>query len=566
MLDRHAVTTRSDPAAVLRVSPYVRRIWTRADATSTRPTFRGAVADPTLAIVVAVALGVDLFGVSWGLPNVVDWAIDSIAPLGPLAYAYHMLHGGDWWSKYPPLHFTILAVVDVPYLALLRARGTLHGMGIRFPYGFTQPAESLGNLMLIARVVSATMSAGATAAAWYLGRELHGRRAGVIAGLLFAAAPLTVYYSGTGNLDIPYMFWSALALAALVRAMRGGATAAYVALGIFSALAVATKDQAYGLFILLPIPLLAGRVRETGWGAVRDRRLVAGLAAAVVTYAVAANVLLDWPGWVSHLRYITHEGSVPFRMFPRTLAGYVALTSRTAALTVESATWPTAALGGIGCVLAFRQRLRGAGSLMLSPLFYFASFIVPILYVFPRFVLPAVFVVAVFAGVAGAWLWETRSRWARAAVLAAVGYAFVLGASMDLGMLLDSRYAAESWMAQSIPPGAIIGTNGDPTYLPRLPPGVRAVSVELDHNGVVSAGEPPDFLVLSSAFYRRYLRHADTRPVLRKLFGGHLGYEHVATFHRRGLPATELIPTLNPRIVILRRRRVVAANGGAMCA
>ena len=52
--------------------------------------------------------------------------------------------------------------------------------------------------------------------------------------------------------------------------------------------------------------------------------------------------------------------------------------------------------------------------------------------------------------------------------------------------------------------------------------------------------------------------------MLRKLFGGHLGYEHVATFHRRGLPATELIPTLNPRIVILRRRRVVAADGGAM--
>ena len=58
----------------------------------------------------------------------------------------------------------------------------------------------------------------------------------------------------------------------------------------------------------------------------------------------------------------------------------------------------------------------------------------------------------------------------------------------------------------------------------------------------------------------------DDPGVLRKLFGGRLGYEHVATFHRRGLPATELIPTLNPRIVILRRRRVAAADAGALCA
>ena len=541
-------------------------MWIRPGATATRPTLGAGVADSTLAIVVAVALCVDLFGISWGLPNVVDWAIDSIAPLGPLAYAYRMLHGGDWWAKYPPFHFTVLAIVDAPYLALLAVRGTLRGIGPTFPYGFTEPAESLGTLMLIARLVSATMGAGAAAAAWYIARELHGRRAGLIAGLLFASAPLTVYYSGTGNLDIPYMFWSALGLAALVRVTRGGGTAAYVALGVCSALAVATKDQAYGLFILLPLPLLAARVRETGWDALRDRRLLAGLAAAVVTYAVAANVVLDWRGWVAHLRYITHEGSAPFQMFPRTLAGYVALTSRTAKLTVESATWPTAALGVIGCGLALRQRLRGAGSLMLSPLFYFASFVVPILYVFPRFVLPAVFVLAVFAGVAGAWLWETRATWARTAVLASVAYAFTLGASMDIGMVRDSRYAAESWMARSIPPDAIVGMNGDPTYLPRLPPGVRSVPVELDRNGVAWAGEPPEFLVLSSAFYRRYLRHADTRPVLRKLFGGRLGYEPVATFHRRGLPATELIPTLNPRIVILRRRRAVAADGRAMCA
>ena len=58
----------------------------------------------------------------------------------------------------------------------------------------------------------------------------------------------------------------------------------------------------------------------------------------------------------------------------------------------------------------------------------------------------------------------------------------------------------------------------------------------------------------------------DTANVHPSTNASNVIYEHVATFHRRGLPATELIPTLNPRIVILRRRRVVAADGGPMCA
>ncbi|MBI3770281.1 MAG: glycosyltransferase family 39 protein [Deltaproteobacteria bacterium] len=524
------------------------------------PRARRRAVDPALALLVAISLAINVCGITWGLPNVVDWAIDSIAPLGPLAYVHQMLHGGHWWTKYPSLHFTVLTIVDAPYLALLAARGTLHTIVPRFPYGLTEPAESLGTLVLIARLVSATMSAGATAAAFYLGRALHGRRAGFIGGLLFAASPLTVYYSGTGNLDIPYLFWSSLAFVALVRVARGAASGAYVALGVFSALAVATKDQAYGLFILLPIPLVIGRVREHGWAGLRDRRLLAGLVAAVATYAVAANVLVDWAGWTAHLRYITHEGSAPYQMFPQSAAGYVDLATRTWRLTVDSATWPMVLLATVGGIWAVVHRVRGAGMLMLAPVSYFASFIVPILYVFPRFVLPAVFVLAVFAGVGSACLWETRSAWARVTVAAAVGYVVLVGGSMNLGLLLDSRYAAESWMDRSLPPDAIVGTNGDPTYLPRLPFGVRSITVDIGPDGLVLHGAPPDFLVFSDAYYRRHLRHADTRPIVRELFAGRLEYERVATFHRRWLPATDLIPTLNPRIVILRRRHEGTCN------
>ena len=72
--------------------------------------------------------------------------------------------------------------------------------------------------------------------------------------------------------------------------------------------------------------------------------------------------------------------------------------------------------------------------------------------------------------------------------------------------------------------------------------------------GVDDAVEPPDFLVLSDAYYARYLRRRGTRPVLERLLAGELGYEPVVTFQQPHLPATALIPSVNPRIVILGRR------------
>jgi len=505
---------------------------------------------PELRVLILGVAFVNAFGITWGLPNATgDWAIDSIAPFGPLRYAQQMLDGGHWWSKYPPLHFTLLAIVYAPYAVFLAVTGGLDtGAG-----AFADPAVSVTLFTLAARLVSAVMGVGAAVVAYRIGVELAGRRAGFLAGVLFAGSPLAVYYAAAANLEMPYLFWSSLALLMLVRIARGAPRATYVRCGVFAAAAIATKDQAYGLFLLLPIPIVLLHTRARGGQGFRDPRLIAGAGAAVLTYLVAANVVIDFRGWLAHLYYITHDGSQPYQMYPATLDGYARLAAHVAGLVLWTATPPMLVLAVLGWVAMRRRARPGAALLVAAVASYLLTFVAPILYVFPRFVLPLVFVLAILGGVGGAAIWRRGGVAARAAVAATVAVVALYGTSMNLGLVWDSRYAAESWLAKHVEPGAVVGTNGEGVYLPRVPTSLRTVPVDVTEDGLRYDGPAPDYLVLSEAYYARYLRRAAVRPVFVGLLQGDGGYERVATFHRSHLPATDLIPGLNPRIVVMRR-------------
>ncbi len=507
---------------------------------------------------VALVVGVTLlngFGITWGLPNATgDWAIDSIAPLGPLHYAKQMLAGEEWWSKYPALHFTLLSIVYAPYAGYLAVTGALQGAGgAQFPYGLANPEASVTYFTLMARAVSAVMGVGVAVVVYRIGVELAGRVAGALAAVLFSCSPLAVYYADAANLEMPYMFWSSLALLALVRVARGAARATYVQLGVFAAAAVATKDQAYGLFLLLPVPLLFLHCRGRGTAGLRDRRLLAGAVAAALTYLVAANVLVDFRGWLAHVDYITHDGSRPYQMYPASIAGVTALGAHVGRLVFEVVTPPILVLAGIGLLAVPPRARRGAALLICAALSYLVTFVGPILYVFPRFVLPVAFVVTVFAGVGGAALARRAGVVGRAVVAASVALVFLYGTSMNLGLVWDSRYAAEAWLAEHVPPGTVVGTNGEGVYLPRVPAALRRVPFEVTEGGLAFAGETPEYLILSDAYYARYLRRTAVRPVMLAVLGGEAGYERAATFRSRHLVATNLIPSMNPRIVVLRR-------------
>src|SRR5262245_21997646 len=77
-----------------------------------------------LGLLLAASLGLNAWGIGWGLPSASGWAPDELVPAAVLdGMSRGFAHG--WHDKYPPLHYYLLAAL---YWPLLRAAG-LHAGG-----------------------------------------------------------------------------------------------------------------------------------------------------------------------------------------------------------------------------------------------------------------------------------------------------------------------------------------------------------------------------------------------------------------------------------------------------
>lgn len=555
-------------------------------------------ADVPLLLVLALSLALNGVGLGWGLPNTMDWAIDSVAPYRVLQAAYFRFSGG-WWDKYPPVHLATLAALYVPYLAYLKLTGGLETPRSTFPFGLVDPFSSLGSMILLSRVVSVLMGTAVVLLVYLTVRELFDRRAALFSALVVALVHPFVYYAHTANLDVPYLFWSMLAIHRLVRISRRGATVDYALFALFAMLAICTKDQAYGLFLLSPLPLVwmratsrgAGRSagmlaepgaaassRLRGWAAiVLDRRHLWAAAVATVTFVLAHNLLFNLAGFLEHVRFITGPGSEEYEWFSPTLRGRLALLAETIRLMASAMTPPLFAIcvaGAIRCALEFPRRTLPLLFLAAS---YYVLFLNALLNVAPRFVLPIAIVLAFFGGKLLADLWH-GPRWrpaVRTAICLALAYAALFPIQLDVLFLRDSRYGAERWLEAQVPAGAVVETFAPHSlhnYYPRFPARVKVRSswlaagtrwdartprpdrVQLPN--LYTGKEPAHTIVLSHLWYARFLepdmRDTPEARVLRDLFSGDLGYERVAAFETSTLVPVRHLP-LNPRILVFER-------------
>ncbi len=133
---------------------------------------------------------------------------------------------------------------------------------------------------------------------------------------------------------------------------------------------------------------------------------------------------------------------------------------------------------------------------------------------------------------------------------------------------VDSRTLAERWLAVHVPAGAaveLITNYGG--YVPRVPEGrkaqvARTLSREMapverfEEAARAFPDESAEWLVLTGAFYERFLEHPDQRPerarFFRELLAGRGGFTVAARFRQEGWrrPPAEF---LDPEIVILRK-------------
>ena len=100
-------------------------------------------------------------------------------------------------------------------------------------------------------------------------------------------------------------------------------------------------------------------------------------------------------------------------------------------------------------------------------------------------------------------------------------------AAVDLGLLTDSRYAAEAWFTDHVKPPSSVGAFSKPQYLPRLNDlGFATYSLRMTPE---TFEQPqPEFLVLTSFNYEDF--DARQRACMNELLTGRLGYNRVAEF------------------------------------
>ncbi len=535
-------------------------------------------------LLTAAAVVLFSYGILWGLPNLVDFAQDSLVPVGALAE-----RGADFEQvtsyRYPPLHFHVLRLAYLPVRVLARHHAIADNPKVRATL-----------FILAARIVSLVMGLGVLVAIRRTGRRLWGDGVGCVAAALFALAPGTLYYVKNANLDMPYLFWLAWALYFYVRALEDGRAKHYVLLGLFSALAVCTKDQAYAFILLMPLPIL---YKKMGTGPISVRPLFLGAVAFLIPFVLIHNILFDPGAFKRHVETILGPGSEGWRLFASGSAGQIRLFVETVLRLADAWTVGGLALAVIGLCIVLRRRERSVERLaLLVPLVsYHISFLAVVGYVPTRFVLPMVLVLSLFAARGVTWLWcsadipvrttngrgeaapPSLMRRATAAIL--IACLALGGLSVNYVMSSYSRYDAQIWLernAEALGRIAFISPADDALDMrdmPRFNKPVEPVPVRPDLAAVRETA--PDALVLSlgpghpaagwmpmqpSSILRRHvgtwgLARSMPRPeedFYSRMISGEEGYAVAAQFASPLAPfVPEVAESLNRTIVILVR-------------
>ncbi len=466
-------------------------------------------------------------GIWWGLPG--NWPGAEPTP-GLVAEAEAQRFANGWHDTYPPFHFYVMSAANLP---------------LRFAeqMGWLRLADDMrdGAALFMFRSVSLLFSIGIVTAAWWLGRRSFGRRAGLWAATSFALVAPFVYYAKTANMDVPYLFWFALSMVCYVRILDALRMRDFLLFALTATLSVCTKDQAYGLYALMPVPIVIQLWRENGrrgnahplLGALVDRRLWAAAAAAAVAFALCHNLLFNWSGFRAHVNFIVGPGSVDYQLFDPTFAGQMELLRLTLWLMQQSLAWPLTVACVAGLVLAFRTpRLREVSLWLLVPAAsYYVTFLAVILYNYDRFVLPICFVLAPFAGLAidRFLAWSRLPRPARlAATGGAVAYMVLYAATVDVLMIGDSRYVIEKWLAARVQKNELVASTFAPDYLPRLS-GFRYSDIRSVRQ---LEAQRPAFYVLNVDYARAVPPDGPTGQLVAGLHQGTLGYRRVFEYRR----------------------------------
>lgn len=437
------------------------------------------------AVILLISGVLNFTAIDYGQPAHYDQAVDGLHPVFALDALRHTFgERSQVGLKYPRLHYLVTGAAERAWLfvrygadesaarvdrmlSLFDRAGTMPPDVLRKQ--FAEQADAIGELNVVGRCVAAAYGILLVWTMMRFTRRFASDLAAVIAGALTAISYPVVYYAHTLNVDVPYMTLGLLALDQAVAAIQTGRTRPLVWMGVFAALAGATKDQVYGWFVLtIPVILwLLARPGALGHDGPKRafpwRGIAIALPIAAVVYLVAFGVPWDMRAFHVHFDHIFGDGVDPFREFHADAQGHMHLQAQIGQHLLDAMGYVLPLASVFGFVVLFRKLGRGALLVLVPAISYDATFIAPIGYCYLRFTIPILLMLLVAAGVGFAAIIEhARLRWFGVAILA-----FVLqdAGRKSVGMLELMREEpwtpATRWIEANIEPTAFALTSFD---------------------------------------------------------------------------------------------------------
>jgi uncharacterized membrane protein len=314
-----------------------------------------------------------------------------------------------------------------------------------------------GTFYLVGRLWSMLFGIGAIPLIFLIGRRVFGELVGVLGAAFWAVVPLAVQYGRTTRSDSAALFFAMLTIWLCIVAFEQPSTRGFLLAGSAAGLGVSSR---YLMVVLAPVIVaiwwLARPVDQSRRRGVMAARLVAGLGALVVTFALTTPyVLLDWRGAVRSIRAEAVDPVLPHHSIVANLQFYVWRA-------LPGALPPPvliAALVGVWLVLRRRQAIQ------LVLVGYVTVFIVEISALslhWQRWTIPALPIVVLIAAdvvvTAATWLaGRVRTRHQRFGVIGATacGLLLVTASPASAVLRLDQRdsgpstlLAARAWIAR----------------------------------------------------------------------------------------------------------------------
>ena len=558
--------------------------------------------------ILALALLLRLAGPFWGLPNADGWDDDGVAPRDFLPGILQTYWPGEHYT-YPPFHLILLAIVSAPvWIARLAHAPDLSPASVVATFIHVPTMTALA---VVGRVVSAGLSLGLLWNTAKIGEELRGStRAGAWVATVCALNAIFTYYSQTTNLDGPYLFWGVWSLRWLVHAVAAGKPSALRRSLVLAALSVATKDQAYALFVLT-VPATIGawvlfdRRARALWPSIL-KEVAIGAAMALALLLLIDGAFTNPTGFHDRVRFLLGTASQDHAYYANTWDGRVNLLRDLARRFDTFYPVVFAPIGALGLAVAVAAPDRGRRAAALVPLFAALSFTIAFDMAARRtehrFALPQSILLGIYAGLAldalQTWLVDRRAPSPGSAWAFAVGAGVLLATALfgcvavDVAMLRDPRYEAEAWMGAHLRPGDRVEVYDNNVHLPRFPAQAHVERVDASpvasRNPLLDVEEVsdrfsnvearrPDFILISDFWASKYLvdpevlrgmglvpsptqiamaKDTDSRAYFRALLAGDLNYRraHVSGWTSTLWPRVDLHASLTREVWIFERK------------